>query len=463
MTKQAVRWLVLSLVAATFAHGFKNISPSRTITHHPRPSQKCIALYSSSSTIPASDSTDDATVLRSITFCYVPRDQEPDLLCEYLLELGACSASITDADRGTDREQPMFREFLTTTTTTTTSRQEEEEEEEDSQLQWDDQPVWKRCNVTAHFPASVNVPSVVQVVRETFEDGEGVAFLKRGYKVEQVPNKDWVVHVQQGWAPIMVGDRFILRFPWHTDADVERARHEKKKNSGPEEEKNPSPIELQLQGGIAFGTGEHPTTQLCLEWLDEVVSKYLLLSDEASPSDDLIILDYGAGSGLLGIAACALAPTRVRAVGVDIDVDACRIANANAVQNNVRMQTYMPPLVAETTADDESKSLLLKAHAHVQKQLAERGENWGEDLVALPSYGEVIHVCVANILAGPLVALAPTLCSKMRPGGLLGMSGILPHQDDMVVQAYRQAGFKEVQVARQLDGWILVTGKRPSE
>ena len=144
----------------------------------------------------------------------------------------------------------------------------------------------------------------------------------------------------------MVGpDKYVLRFPWHSDEDVADVVRQKRDDSSSmsNENCNNKLVQLQLQGGIAFGTGEHPTTQLCLEWLHDVVSQRLLAllpqenntdnndtisSSKPSSPPSLTVLDYGSGSGVLGLAACALSPETVTAVGIDIDVDACRIANA---------------------------------------------------------------------------------------------------------------------------------------
>jgi ribosomal protein L11 methylase PrmA len=148
----------------------------------------------------------------------------------------------------------------------------------------------------------------------------------------------------------------------------------------------------------------------------------------------------------------------VTAVGIDIDVDAIHIANANAADNNVAMRSYLPPLVE--TADDVSKSLMLKAHAHAAGQLRQRGEKADDLLLPTSMESATYHAVVANILAGPLVALAPTLATMLRPGGLIGMSGILAPQDDMILEAYEAAGFENLSVEKELGGWILVTGNK---
>eukprot|EP00522_Entomoneis_paludosa_P005049 CAMPEP_0172473504 /NCGR_PEP_ID=MMETSP1065-20121228/68889_1 /TAXON_ID=265537 /ORGANISM="Amphiprora paludosa, Strain CCMP125" /LENGTH=398 /DNA_ID=CAMNT_0013231679 /DNA_START=99 /DNA_END=1296 /DNA_ORIENTATION=- len=239
-------------------------------------------------------------------------------------------------------------------------------------------------------------------------------------------------------------------------------------------------LELQLQGGIAFGTGEHPTTQLCLEWLSEILPT-LVTKEESSANDDddddnhVWLMDYGAGSGILGMAACRLsqeiaaqssAPVQhVRAIGVDIDVDACRIANENAQQNQVNMKNYLPPL--SSAADDVSKALLLKAQQYAQAQLdqestSQSSESPHDNALFMPEslQTQQYQVCVANILAGPLMALAPTLAALLQPGGYLGLSGILQHLGDDVAEAYRQAGLVDVQVERTQGGWALVTGRK---
>ena len=132
------------------------------------------------------------------------------------------------------------------------------------------------------------------------------------------------------------------------------------------------------------------------------------------------------------------------------------------------MRSYLPPLATTTetaTNDDESKSLLLKAHhAHATQQRSDRGESSTEPDLILPDdvNDATYDVCVANILAGPLVALAPVLAARVRPGGALGLSGILAPQGDRVVEAYRAVGFENVRIAQERDGWVLVTGQRSS-
>lgn len=366
---------------------------------------------------------DDATTLRSMTFSNLRKDQEPQLLCNFLMELGACSTSITDADRGTDQEKAIFDEFdaesMTRTAVTT--------------------HVWDHCDVSAHFPASTDLQRIMEIVQETF-DG-----LPK-YTVEKVENRDWVLHVQQSWTPIVLPP-FVLRFPWHTDEIVQETVRERQiqqigSDEDVEEGQPSSLVELKLQGGIAFGTGEHPTTQLCLEWLSQIVPRY---------PTGMHLVDYGSGSGVLGMAACKLNPN-LTSVGVDIDVDAVHIANANAEINKVDMTNYLSNLVQ--TQDGESRSLLLKAYSSREGDIAE----------VLPEElnKPIYDACVANILAGPLVVLASNLAELVRPGGHLGLSGIMSSQSEMILDAYAPY-FESLKVDAEVGGWILVTGTRKKD
>ena len=160
-------------------------------------------------------------------------------------------------------------------------------------------------------------------------------------------------------------------------------------------------------------------------------------------------MDYGAGSGVLGMAACKLDPT-LTAIGVDIDVDAVQIANANADINQVNMKNFLSDLV-QTSNDDESTSILLKAYNSKQ----------GEQAQMLPAMwnGPIYDACVANILAAPLVSLTETLAGLLRPGGRIGLSGIMTSQSDMILEAYAKY-FDDVKVEKELGGWVLITGVR---
>ena len=151
------------------------------------------------------------------------------------------------------------------------------------------------------------------------------------------------------------------------------------------------------------------------------------------------------------MAACKLNPS-ITAIGVDIDVDAVHIANANAETNQVNMKNYLSDLVQ--TTDGESRSVLLKAYSSKEGDVAE--------ILPDEKNGPIYDACVANILAAPLVSLAPTLAGLLRPGGYLGLSGIMTSQSDMILEAY-EPYFDNVQVEEELGNWVLVTGKRKTD
>ena len=471
----------------------------------------------------AGASTDTAAALRTLTV-RLDRSRDPDLLCELLMELGACSASLTDAYRNTSRETAIFGEPRIGTLLGGAHYPHQ---------------VWDVCNVTAHFPDSADLERIVATVQDVLwnddpdddNSPEGKVFdAMLRWDVQVLPDRDWVVHVQQSWKPLVEG-RFVVALPWHTDSDVQQALQQAAAKTHSTDTTHstsaPPPLELKpltlyLEGGIAFGTGEHATTQLCLHWIDDVVSEALRVRRSAAPSPSyelglvpppLRVLDYGSGSGILGLAACALGReetaaakpgTRprilVEAIGIDLDVDACRIANANARQNNdLPMRNFLPPLgllhrddgindddedhtgVDTTTRidttnnpamDAESKSLLLKAHR--QAELFRRppltddddddnGNNsYDPESLILPTEldQEQFPIVVANILAGPLIALAPTLLPRVAPGGKVGLSGVLSHQATHVAEVFRREGLENVRVSEPLGDWVLITGTK---
>ena len=153
------------------------------------------------------------------------------------------------------------------------------------------------------------------------------------------------------------------------------------------------------------------------------------------------------------MAACKLDPT-LQAVGVDIDVDAVHIGNQNCEINNVNMINYLSDLV-NIDHDDESKSVRMKAYFSSKK---------GDTAEVLPEdyRGQIYDACVANILAGPLVNLAPALAGLVKAGGVLGLSGIMSSQSEMILEAYEKF-FDNVKVEEELDGWVLVTGVRKED
>ena len=204
--------------------------------------------------------------------------------------------------------------------------------------------------------------------------------------VERVPDADWVTLSQAGIEPIRAG-RFFIHTAAHAGAVP------------------PDAVAFRIEAGRAFGTGQHETTTGCLLMLDR-------MKRQGARFDD--ILDLGTGTGLLAFAALALWP-RARAIASDIDLVAIAVAAENARVNGVRL-------------------------GHGRGQL---------DLVAAPGMAHPLlaaaapyDLIVANILAGPLIALAPAVAAALAPGGALLLAGLLDHQAEAVISVYRRHGLR---------------------
>lgn len=203
-----------------------------------------------------------------------------------------------------------------------------------------------------------------------------------------VPDTDWVRVTQAQFQPTKVSDRLWIVPSWH-------------------EPPNPQAINIRLDPGVAFGTGSHPTTHLCLQWLDSHCSQ------EAS------VLDYGCGTGILAIAAAKVGARRV--CGTDIDPQAIESAQWNAQENKIEANFVLP---------DNLKD-------------------------------EKFDIVIANILANPLKLLAPALIGRLKTNGTLVLSGILTAQAQDVVDAYQSIEPDlEMNVWQQKDGWVCIVGKR---
>jgi ribosomal protein L11 methyltransferase len=211
------------------------------------------------------------------------------------------------------------------------------------------------------------------------------------WHLRQVPDADWVRLTQSQFGPITVGTRILIVPSWHAD----------QMPVTPE----PHRIAIQLDPGLAFGTGSHPTTHLCLEWL----------ADELPHS--ATVLDYGCGSGILAIAAVMLGAAQV--TGVDIDEQAVQATRDNAQANSVLVQAMLPDGLSSGHFD----------------------------------------VVVANILSNPLKVLAPMLAGRVRSGGQLILSGVLERQAQEVAAAY--APWLSLTVWQARDGWVCLAGKKP--
>ena len=293
---------------------------------------------------------------QSVTFLTDASHAEP--LCDALIDAGALSASIEDADAGTPDEQPQFGEPGSVNS-----------------------PGWMHSRVIALLEADADVDVLLADAVAMIGLAEVPA-----YSIEVVAEQNWVQLTQSQFDPIRVSERLWIVPSWHESPD-------------------PAAINLILDPGMAFGTGSHPTTRLCLEWLERNVS--------ASAS----LLDYGCGSGILAIAAARLGAGRV--AGVDIDPQAVESARANAERNGVTA------LFADS---------------------------------ARPVAGEY-DLVVANILSNPLRVLAPAICAHVRSGGSLALSGILREQAEEIIGIYAQ--WLPMTVADTREDWVCLSGVKP--
>lgn len=247
-------------------------------------------------------------------------------------------------------------------------------------------PLWSRSRITALFPAGADLGPLEAELRTTF----GLPQLPR-YRVELLEDREWEREWLQDIEPMRFGTRLRV-CPGDTEPDDGAA------------------VVVRLDPGLAFGTGTHATTALCLEWLDGLAL------------DGRTVLDYGCGSGILAIAAVKLGAAR--AVAMDIDVQAVTATRRNAQQNGVLDRLEV---------------------VHGAEGIDGR-----------------FDVVVANILAGPLVGLAAPIADRVKAGGRLTLSGILAEQADDVRQAYAPWISFDDTACREQGGqdWIRLTGTK---
>lgn len=293
----------------------------------------------------------------------VARDNA-EALSDALMEAGALSVSVEDADEGTDAERPLFGE----------PGMEPAE------------AAWEHSRVVALTDADVDHAAIV--AEATAACGIDTSSGLPSYTLRPVADQDWVRLTQSQFEPMHIGKNIWVVPSWHDAPD-------------------PHALVLELDPGLAFGTGSHPTTRLCMEWL------------EAHVPQGLSVLDYGCGSGILAMIAKKLGAAQV--YGIDIDPQAIESARYNSERNRCEISYYLPE---EFTASSHPQSF---------------------------------DVVVANILSSPLKLMAPMLSSRVAPGGALVLSGILARQADEVAAAY--APFIKMTVWAERDGWVALSGR----
>ena len=303
---------------------------------------------------------------RELVFTVAAETAEP--LGDALLELGALSVTVEDDAAGGYDENPLYGEPGLS-----------------PEVQ-----AWDRSSVTALFNPEIDASGSAEFIPELLASLKEAGFQLAAPQEKTVEEQDWVRLTQSQFAPIQIGKRIWVVPSWH-DAPSD-----------------PNAICLAVDPGLAFGTGSHPTTHLCLLWLEE----HQNLSNQS-------LLDYGCGSGILAIAAAKLGCNPV--VGTDIDPQAMVAARSNAEINHTEIRFVLPTEGAP-------------------------------ELAAEIKY----DIVMANILANPLQVLAPALVNKMRPGGQIVLSGVLARQADEVIATYSQ--WLQLSVWRESEGWVCLHG-----
>lgn len=280
-----------------------------------------------------------------------------ETLSDAFMDLGALSAGIEDQYEGTDLEEPIFNEPGMDVT-----------------------KLWDHSKLVVLLSQDSDLDKLISEVKMASK-------LDFQYHREIIDDQDWVRLTQSQFNPIKITNQLYIVPSWHELPD---------KNS----------ISIVLDPGLAFGTGSHPTTHLCLEWLIKEIN----VSDR--------VLDYGCGSGILSIAAKKCGAKEV--VGVDIDPQAIISSMHNAKENHVDVHFY------------NSESRL----------------NFEADIV------------VANILSSALSVLAPILAKACKPHGKIALSGILKAQVEMLTEIY--SAWFNLNKPVEREGWILMSGTKKS-
>ncbi len=243
--------------------------------------------------------------------------------------------------------------------------------------------LWGDTDILALYDAEADTSFIIDQIKASNMLADDFA-----YKVEQLEDKDWEREWMENFHPMKFGQRLWICPSWR---DI------------PE----PDAVNVMLDPGLAFGTGTHPTTALCLEWL------------EGLDLTGKTVIDFGCGSGILAIAAIKLGAEKV--IGIDIDPQALQASRDNAERNGVadQLEVYLP-------------------------------QNQPEGLIA--------DVVVANILAGPLRELAPVIKGLVKPNGDLAMSGVLDTQAEDVANYYRDE--LHIDPITEQNEWCRISGRK---
>ncbi len=271
---------------------------------------------------------------------------------DYLLELGALAVTLSDLE-----DVPVYEPEQGTT------------------------PLWPNTRITALFAADCDI---LAIKAQLLADPELLAGIQ--WQQEIIEDQDWIRAWMDQFEPMSFGNRLWIVPSWHQPP-------------------KPEACNLILDPGLAFGSGTHPTTSLCLQWLDE------------QQIEGKLVVDYGCGSGILGMAALLLGAQHL--YGIDNDPQAIIASHENAKRNGIASDSYelwLPDQVQQVQAD----------------------------------------LMLANILASPLISLKDNILALLKPGGKIALSGILAEQATQVMQSY--ASEVDFDAPAQQDNWIRLTG-----
>jgi len=307
---------------------------------------------------------------RELTF-YVNEDSA-ELLGDTLMELGALSITVEDAQADTPEEVALYGEPGMVIQVA----------------------AWQESKVIALFNQSLWT-EFAQHTEAILAELDRLGMAIDHYTEAQIEEQDWVKLTQSQFDPIAISDRIWVVPSWHQTP----------------EDLHPQAICLAVDPGLAFGTGSHPTTKLCLNWLESLADEGLLQNQS--------MMDYGCGSGILAIAAKKLGSGAT--FGLDIDPQSVISSNENAKGNDVVIEFGLPDMVTTTSQ---------------------------------------FHVVVANILANPLKILAPAIGALVASNGYLALSGILEQQAEQIIEIY--APWVDLKIWQVSEGWVCLAGKAKS-
>ena len=348
--------------------------------------------------------------------------------------------------------------------------------------------VWSHSQIVARMPPISQTFMSPEIVVKCLEQNINLSsdqFLQyqtKNINVEEEEKMDWCKEVQKSWPPSLLSDDILITLPFHTNEDCINTLDYYNKNN----EKSRESIDFDkivIEGGSAFGTGDHPTSRMCSEWLLKECNfqNIQIKSDDDGIDPKLRVMDYGSGSGILSFIALLAAKRQnkldnIRVDGVEVDPIAIESARRNTLLNEF---TLIPPIdnvvqnnhwipgvqfygpMEGTPGSELWDEITGIASDTIDNSIATTTDSEATNLTLLPSSCiGVYDVLIANILAQPLINLMRTLAMLLKPGvGRLALSGLVLDQVDCVIQAYKPF-FSDIHVVSENKGWVLLEGTR---